>query len=140
MKVYFDSDYSDTDFIIVNAALHCESIYCLFVETFALTRLLDLASDTDTRGAGVEENDEQSTLRSMCQKNVEIALSKLTLYIQPSYDMTLALVLGVCSAFPLKPLSDIEPQGYLCDPRLQPVPGWGIGKRGIPVLLFSWIP
>ncbi|KAJ5285176.1 hypothetical protein N7524_000482 [Penicillium chrysogenum] len=68
------------DFIIVNAALHY------------------LASDTDTRGAGVEENDEQSTLRSMCQKNVEIALSKLTLYIQPSYDMTLALVLGVTYA------------------------------------------
>ncbi|KAJ5245222.1 hypothetical protein N7489_005318 [Penicillium chrysogenum] len=80
LKVYFDSDYSDTDFIIVNAALHY------------------LASDTDTRGAGVEENDEQSTLRSMCQKNVEIALSKLTLYIQPSYDMTLALVLGVTYA------------------------------------------
>ncbi|KAJ6156402.1 hypothetical protein N7497_005287 [Penicillium chrysogenum] len=80
LKVYFDSDYSDTDFIIVNAALHY------------------LASDTDTWGAGVEENDEQSTLRSMCQKNVEIALSKLTLYIQPSYDMTLALVLGVTYA------------------------------------------
>ncbi|KZN93508.1 putative transcriptional regulatory protein [Penicillium chrysogenum] len=68
------------DFIIVNAALHY------------------LASGTDTRGAGVEENDEQSTLGSMCQKNVEIALSKLTLYIQPSYDMTLALVLGVTYA------------------------------------------
>ncbi|KAJ5466061.1 hypothetical protein N7530_009848 [Penicillium desertorum] len=68
------------DFIIVNAALHY------------------LASGTETRTAGAEENDEQSTLGSMCQKNVEIALSKLTLYIQPSYDMTLALVLGVTYA------------------------------------------
>ncbi|CAG8000497.1 unnamed protein product [Penicillium nalgiovense] len=80
LKVYFDSDYSDTDFIIVNAALHY------------------LASDTDTRRTGVEESDEQNTLGLMCQKNVEIALSKLTLYIQPSYDMTLALVLGVTYA------------------------------------------
>jgi hypothetical protein len=47
------------------------SIHSLFVETFALTWLSDLASGTDTRGAGVEENDEQSTLGSMCQKNVD---------------------------------------------------------------------
>ncbi|CAG8893549.1 unnamed protein product [Penicillium egyptiacum] len=80
LKVYFDSDFSDTDFIIVNAALH------------------HLASGTDIRRTGVEYNDEQNTLGSMCQKNVEIALSKLTLYIQPSYDMTLALVLGVIYA------------------------------------------
>lgn len=31
----------------------------------------------------------------MCQTNLETALSKLTLYIKPSYDMVLALILGV---------------------------------------------
>ncbi|KAK4869625.1 hypothetical protein LT330_006007 [Penicillium expansum] len=34
----------------------------------------------------------------MCQTNLETALSKLTLYITPSYDMVLALILGIVYA------------------------------------------
>ncbi|CAG8341143.1 unnamed protein product [Penicillium salamii] len=80
LKVYFTSDYSDADFIIVNAALHF------------------LASETDVRRTGFEEMTESDSLSSICQRNLEIALSKLTLYIQPSYEMTLALTLGVTYA------------------------------------------
>ncbi|KGO44534.1 Transcription factor, fungi [Penicillium expansum] len=80
LKVYFAPDYSDIDFIIVNVAL------------------LFLASDPDIRNTNVEESGAQMSLGSMCQKNIEIALSKLTLYIQPSYGMTLALGLGVTYA------------------------------------------
>lgn len=58
-----------------------------------------LASDPDIRNNNVEESGAQMSLGSMCQKNIEIALSKLTLYIQPSYGMTLALGLGVLSAY-----------------------------------------
>ncbi|KAJ5518090.1 hypothetical protein N7453_000512, partial [Penicillium expansum] len=80
LNVYFAPDYSDIDFIIVNAAL------------------LFLASDPDIRNTNVEKSGVQMSLGSMCQKNIEIALSKLTLYIQPSYGMTLALGLGVTYA------------------------------------------
>ncbi|KAK9857508.1 hypothetical protein MYU51_021017 [Penicillium brevicompactum] len=80
LKVYFTSDYSDAEFIIVNAALHF------------------MASETDIRRTSYQESTEPDSLSSMCQRNLEIALSKLTLYVQPSYDMTLALTLGVSYA------------------------------------------
>lgn len=54
-----------------------------------------MASETDIRRTSYQESTEPDSLSSMCQRNLEIALSKLTLYVQPSYDMTLALTLGV---------------------------------------------
>ncbi|KGO36053.1 Transcription factor, fungi [Penicillium expansum] len=68
------------EFIIVNATLSC------------------LASDTVIGPNDAEAYDEHNKLVSMCQTNLETALSKLTLYIKPSYDMVLALILGIVYA------------------------------------------
>ncbi|KAJ5766210.1 uncharacterized protein N7511_003826 [Penicillium nucicola] len=77
LKVYFSSDYSDAEFIIVNATLNC------------------LSGERVTSQDDAETHDEHNKLVLMCQTNLERALSKLTLYIKPSYDMVLALVLGI---------------------------------------------
>jgi hypothetical protein len=74
----------------------------------------------------VEENDEQSTLGSMCQKNVEIALSKLTLYIQPSYDRIRALVCRVCQYPSQGRVADVDRIGNL-EVRCQRVDTRGAG-------------
>lgn len=82
----------------MNTALHCNipdrpGPLC----SLPLIPLAVLASDTEIRKTDLDTNDEQNTVGSMCQRNIELALSKLTLFVEPSYDMTLALVLGVCS-------------------------------------------
>ncbi|KAJ5355961.1 hypothetical protein N7517_010570 [Penicillium concentricum] len=77
LKVYFSPDYSDAEFIIVNATLNC------------------LASDRVIGENDTEAYEEHNRLVLMCKTNLETALSKLTLYIKPSYDMVLALILGI---------------------------------------------
>ncbi|KAJ5197022.1 hypothetical protein N7449_007501 [Penicillium cf. viridicatum] len=68
------------EFIIVNATLNC------------------LASDRVIGQNDTEAYDEHNKLVFMCQTNLETALSKLTLYVKPSYDMVLALILGIVYA------------------------------------------
>ncbi|KAL4753692.1 hypothetical protein BDW72DRAFT_201388 [Aspergillus terricola var. indicus] len=78
LKVYFSPEYSDAEFIIVNAALY-----------FFGTRV------------GVIQQEGSSSLKdgpehllSTCRVNLETALSRLALYIQPSHEMVFALVLA----------------------------------------------
>ncbi|CAG7979764.1 unnamed protein product [Penicillium salamii] len=77
LKVYFTSDYSDAEFIIVNATLNC-----LAPERFV--------SQDDTKA-----RHEHHELALTCQTNIERALSRITLYIKPGYEMVLAFVLGI---------------------------------------------
>ncbi|KAJ5685628.1 hypothetical protein N7536_008247 [Penicillium majusculum] len=80
LKVYFSSDYSHAEFIIINATLNC------------------LASDRVIGQNDTEAYNEHNKLVFMCQTNLETALSKLTLYVKPSYEMVLALILGIVYA------------------------------------------
>ncbi|OQD65884.1 hypothetical protein PENPOL_c005G07269 [Penicillium polonicum] len=68
------------EFIIVNATLNC------------------LASDRVIGQNDTEAYEEHNKLVFICQTNLETALSKLTLYIKPSYEMVLALILGIVYA------------------------------------------
>lgn len=61
-----------------------------------LIQYTGLASDRVIEQSDTEAYDEHNKLVFMCQTNLETALSKLTLYVKPSYEMVLALILGVC--------------------------------------------
>ncbi|KAL4776575.1 hypothetical protein BDW60DRAFT_213945 [Aspergillus nidulans var. acristatus] len=81
MTVYFSQDYSDAEFIIVNLALYF------------------LLADSDSTVTGDEVRDRKHAgNRLLCQQNAETALSRLSLYVGPSHNMTLALVLGAIYA------------------------------------------
>ncbi|KAL4919834.1 hypothetical protein BDW62DRAFT_199554 [Aspergillus aurantiobrunneus] len=69
LSIYFSQDYSEAEFIIVNSALY-------------------------SKQPAVSPNDEYAAMVSTCRANLETALSRLSLYTRPSYDMVLALVLG----------------------------------------------
>ncbi|KAH6949768.1 hypothetical protein BKA56DRAFT_606771 [Ilyonectria sp. MPI-CAGE-AT-0026] len=77
LTVYFSQDYSNAEFIIVNVALYF------------------LISDSTL--AGLEDGQQGQSCenyRLLCQRNIETALSKLSLYIGATHDMALALALG----------------------------------------------
>ncbi|OQE01437.1 hypothetical protein PENSOL_c004G02767 [Penicillium solitum] len=57
-----------------------------------------LASDRVIGQNDTEAYNEHNKLVFMCQTNLETALSKLTLYVKPSYEMVLALILGIVYA------------------------------------------
>ncbi|CAI7617849.1 unnamed protein product [Penicillium discolor] len=57
-----------------------------------------LASDRVIGQNDTEAYNEHNKLVLMCQTNLETALSKLTLYVKPSYEMVLALILGIVYA------------------------------------------
>ncbi|KAL2796015.1 hypothetical protein BJX66DRAFT_336287 [Aspergillus keveii] len=82
LKIYFSQTYSNAEFIILNIALYflggCIQLDC---------QSRDQCMDKDYR-----------TLMSTCQSNLETALSQLSLYTEPSYEMTLALTLGAMYA------------------------------------------
>ncbi|KAL4733991.1 hypothetical protein BDV11DRAFT_209783 [Aspergillus similis] len=78
LKVYFSPEYSDAEFIIVNAALYFFGTWIVVIQKQASSSL----------------NDVPEHLLSICRVNLETALSRLALYIQPSHNMVLALVLA----------------------------------------------
>jgi hypothetical protein len=94
LKIYFSQTYSNAEFIILNIALYC---------TFHLQKLTKLTHvqvlggciQPDCQSSGHCMDKEYRTLMSTCQCNLETALSQLSLYTDPSYEMTLALTLGV---------------------------------------------
>ncbi|EAA66070.1 hypothetical protein AN0197.2 [Aspergillus nidulans FGSC A4] len=78
LKVYFSPEYSDAEFIIVNAALYFFATWAGVIQQQANSSL----------------NDNPENLLSTCRVNLETALSRLPLYIQPSHEMVFALVLA----------------------------------------------
>ncbi|KAJ5203475.1 hypothetical protein N7449_005554 [Penicillium cf. viridicatum] len=81
MTVYFSEDYSDAELIIVNLALYF------------------LLADTESTVTGDNPRDRiHAEHRLLCQRNAETALSKLSLYVGASHNMTLALALGAIYA------------------------------------------
>ncbi|KAL3444514.1 hypothetical protein BJX65DRAFT_297640 [Aspergillus insuetus] len=82
LKIYFSQTYSNAEFIILNIALYFLG-GCI-------------QSDCQLPGNCMDKN--YGTLISTCQSNLETALSQLSLYTEPSYDMTLALTLGAMYA------------------------------------------
>ncbi|KAL4758282.1 Zn(II)2Cys6 transcription factor [Aspergillus foveolatus] len=78
LKVYFLPEYSDAEFIIVNAALYFFATWVGVIQQQANSSL----------------NDVPENLLSTCRVNLETALSRLALYIQPSHEMVFALVLA----------------------------------------------
>ncbi|VUC26615.1 unnamed protein product [Clonostachys rosea] len=86
LRVYFASDYSIADYIIINAAL----IY-FFDDQIMIQKPPNLSMDTNE-------------FKSTCQKNLEKALLSLHLHIWPSPELVLALTLGAVHAIEiLKP-------------------------------------
>ncbi|KAL4926787.1 uncharacterized protein BDV17DRAFT_268560, partial [Aspergillus undulatus] len=83
MKLYCSSECSDAERIIVNAALYF------------------LATDPNTFNNDSDGCGERGNLQQMCRKNLEIVLSRISLYLQGDYDMILALVLGALYALDL---------------------------------------
>lgn len=78
LKVYFPKEFSDAEFIIVNAAMlsfHPGHPY---------------SSSSGTNG------DEQ--LQLMCRTNLETMFSRLSLFVKASYDMIIGLILGAIYA------------------------------------------
>ncbi|KAF5011950.1 hypothetical protein FDECE_1956 [Fusarium decemcellulare] len=76
-QVYFSPAYSESDFIILNIALH--SIY--------------LHQSILSPGQ-MDEKDSWDEYQLQCAANAEKALAALPLHISPTYDMVLALVFG----------------------------------------------
>ncbi|KAF7550475.1 hypothetical protein G7046_g8006 [Stylonectria norvegica] len=79
LSVYFSEDYSQADFIIVNAGLHY------------------LFSDRHARAEG-EEKEECLEWAHMCRANLETALANLPLHLPATSDMILALIFGAFHA------------------------------------------
>ncbi|RDW70919.1 fungal specific transcription factor domain-containing protein [Aspergillus mulundensis] len=82
LKVYFSQGYSDAEFIILNAVLYLFGAWLRAMQKQPVTSI----------------DDEDGLLVSTCRANLETALSRLTLYMQPSHEMVFALVLGVIYA------------------------------------------
>lgn len=86
-EVYFAvEDYTDTDFIVANGFLHW-----LFVEHVIITG-----------------SDEYLQCGVQCHENVQSALGRLSLLLQPTMESTAALLVGVCmrESWPLsRPMS-----------------------------------
>ncbi|KAJ0415257.1 hypothetical protein BJY00DRAFT_327169 [Aspergillus carlsbadensis] len=81
LKIYFSQTYSNAEYIILNIALY----------------FLADCIQPGGQPAGHSIINNYRTLMSTCQSNVETALSQLSLYTEPSYEMTLALTLGMLS-------------------------------------------
>lgn len=77
LQVYFSDNFSETDFIIVNAGLHS-----LFGDYSRQAPLEDRASYIG--GAHV------------CRANLETALNNLPLHLSPAPDAITALLFGAC--------------------------------------------
>lgn len=73
LRVYFSDDYSNADLIIINAALS------YFFD--------DLPDD--------HPGDVSKKHRRLCQQNLSVAISQLSLHIPPSVEMVMALTLAV---------------------------------------------
>lgn len=79
-KIYFPVDgYSSADFIIVHATLKC---------------FLRNTSDSDLQYLGLSRSAAQATL-ILCQKNIDAAAERLSIFLQPCMDNIQALMLGV---------------------------------------------
>ncbi|CAH0047733.1 unnamed protein product [Clonostachys solani] len=86
LRVYFASDYSVADYIILNAALTY-----FFDDQIMIQKPPNISMDT-------------TEFKSTCQKNLETALLSLQLHIWPSLELVLALTLGAVHAIEvLKP-------------------------------------
>jgi hypothetical protein len=84
MNVYFSDDYTEADFIIVNAGLHMLFWTCaLYI--------------------GSAEADQFKQLSRLCAMNLETVLANLPLHLPATSDHILALIAGVCL-----PLLDIN--------------------------------
>ena len=95
LKVYFSQDYSIAEFIIVNIALYSKYLKFCSGHGTELNLCADLFHDIDIRSADQQQSGSSDECRLMCQRNLETALSGLPLQLRPTYDMTLALALGV---------------------------------------------
>ncbi|CAI6019922.1 unnamed protein product [Clonostachys chloroleuca] len=80
LRVYFASDYSVADYIIINAALTY-----FFDNQIMIQKPPNISMDT-------------TEFKSACQKNLETALLSLHLHIWPSLELVLALTLGAVHA------------------------------------------
>jgi hypothetical protein len=77
MSVYFSDDYTEADFIVVNAGLH------IIFWTYA-------------RFVKAEEADHYKRMSQLCAVNLETALAHLPLHLPATSDYILGLVAGVC--------------------------------------------
>lgn len=80
LRVYFSDDYSEAEFILVQASLHF-----LFWEVAA-------------RVNG-EEKDDCVKWADVCQGNLETALANLPLHLPATSDMIIALIFGVSETY-----------------------------------------
>ncbi|KAJ3547328.1 hypothetical protein NM208_g1568 [Fusarium decemcellulare] len=77
LKVYFSPTYSESDFIILNIALYF--VYC---------------HQSIPSSGQADEDNSWDKYQLQCAANAEKALAALSLHINPTYDMVLALVFG----------------------------------------------
>lgn len=77
MSVYFSDDYTEADFIVVNAGLH------VLFWTYA-------------RIAQPEDVEQHKRMSQLCAANLETALAHLPLHLPATSDHILGLVAGVC--------------------------------------------
>ncbi|KAJ5114352.1 hypothetical protein NUU61_000111 [Penicillium alfredii] len=102
LKVYFSQDYSDAEFIILNLALYCKVPPVCNSYAVGIKKITETAARTELQWSELRSTEdspnEYDTLASMCETNIETALSGLSLYVKATYDMILALVLGTVHA------------------------------------------
>lgn len=147
LKVYFSQDYSDAEFIILNGALYCKQPVNHFLLIIKVPHSFEcLSFGTNTRHHTVlfGQHNEQEENRSVCADNLTNSLARLPLYIKPSFDMTLALTIGVCISVILSRvlcLSDfgiLTPNpGRFCDRVVQTLGGMHSDHSRISSLLLS---
>jgi hypothetical protein len=80
LNVYFSGEYSDTDFIVVNAGL-----YYMF---------LDFSNQTENEA----EQQESLEFSRLCRENLETSLANLPLHLPATTESIVALLIGVCTA------------------------------------------
>lgn len=84
LKVYFSGHYTEAEFIILNAAL--------------LQLSLDADTDETYEVFNEEKNEDKDSLPFLCRRNLETAISRLSLFPPASHDTVLALVLSASYA------------------------------------------
>lgn len=98
MNVYFSIDYDESEFIIVNSMLYCACSSASWGLDCFLTVCTALFEESDDSNSHQGEDVGQlREYRSCCALNIEKALAALSLFVNRSHTMALALVLGVSS-------------------------------------------
>ncbi|KAI0383619.1 hypothetical protein F5Y04DRAFT_28965 [Hypomontagnella monticulosa] len=84
LKVYFSDQYTEAEFIILNAAL--------------LHFYLDLDSNDTDESSSEEQDRDKNSLPFLCRRNLETAISRLSLFPPANHDTVLALVMSAAYA------------------------------------------